>query len=144
MAHPVIISTEGPVLLRLAAGRRLVLHNPGTTHSCTPLLKGSLPILCLPAGKRGKVKARFSEQLSRKQKHKAVVLTQLVGGNDSHLVSITSNIYCKILYCLFSQNKALHLLKLMFSCRELVTLRIYYDSIIPQKYFVLCVNIKLA
>lgn len=74
IAHPLLIRTDGPALLRLAAGLGLVLHNPGTTHSCTLLFKGALSILCLPGGKRGKAKPRLSEQLPREQKYNADVL----------------------------------------------------------------------
>lgn len=82
IAHPVIICTGGPVLLRLAAGLGLGLHNPGTTHSCTYLFKGTLSILCLPGGKAGKVKPRLREQISREQKHNTHVLKHSAGGQS--------------------------------------------------------------
>lgn len=83
MAHPVVIGAEGPALLRLAAGGGLVLHNPGTTHSCTYLFKGTVSSLCLPGEKGGKVKPRLSEQLLREKKHDADVLKHSAGGWQS-------------------------------------------------------------
>lgn len=83
MAHPVVIGTDGPALLRLAAGGGLVLHKPGTTHSSTRLFKGTASILCLPGGKRGKVKPRLSEQLLREQKHNVDALKYLASGWQS-------------------------------------------------------------
>lgn len=93
IAHPVIVCTDGPVLLILAGGLGHVLHNPGTTHSSTLLFKGTFSILCLPGGKTAKAKPRLTKQLPREQKHNVDVLrhsvAQLTCGSYSHLESIT-------------------------------------------------------
>lgn len=117
IAHPVIIRTDGPVLLILAGGLLHVLHNPGTTHTSALLFKAALSILRLPGEKRGSANLRLSKQLSREQKFKHLS-TQWhhCCRKCSHVERITQQckgfipgISCKIR---FSYNKAFQFLKI--------------------------------